>query len=112
MTTTAHPVDSTTCPACKAIGAHLAGCSASPCPSWCETSAAEHSLEVDEQLGDGPLHKGPAFGGRLRAWALDDAIGRTVAIDFEDRSDFQTADQLRDLARAAEEAAAWLEANR
>ncbi|ABL80088.1 MULTISPECIES: hypothetical protein [unclassified Nocardioides] len=81
--------------------------STTTCPDWCIDN--DHSQEVNEQLGDGPLHQGPAFGGRLRAWGLDDADGRTLSIDFEDRSDFGTPEQLRALAQAAEEAARWLE---
>ena len=79
------------------------------CPEWCVVGDHTDDREIDEQLGDGPLHKGPLFGGLLRGWGLDDGDQRRLSVDVEAREDFTSAAQLHALAAAAEEAAIWLD---
>lgn len=86
------------------------------CPGWC-LGAPGHELDPSSEEWDGGerLHKGPLFGGLLRAWGNSYADGRpmTVTVDAEDGSrDYSTPEQLHALAQAAEQAAEWLEAHR
>ena len=77
------------------------------CPAWC-TDADSADRAFDDE-GD-RLHKGPLFGGLLRGWGSESgARPLQVSVDVEQTDDFTTPDQLRALARAAHEAARWLE---
>lgn len=83
----------------------------STCPVWCLDKPG-HGIgdEYDDGSGD-RLHRGPRFG-PLEAWATTCADGRPMlySIDSDGTIDYSTPAALRELARAAEEAARWLEA--
>lgn len=81
------------------------------CPKWC-TLPEGHPYDD----GDDRLHKGPLFGGVLRGWGME-GTGRPMQLEVDTEpmapgAMFSSPDELRALAKAAEEAARWLESAR
>lgn len=123
--TSPYPVNSTTCPACRAIGGRALGCPTSPCPSWCALTGHPGKHDAGAEELDGRLvfyvtHETsfPVAVGRVHI----DLIGAVtdhsdgvreayVNVDAADVS-MHSPGELRALARAAEQAAAWLESVR
>lgn len=79
---------------------------AASCPPWCRTSPSEH-----EQDDPGAwLHEGPEFG-LLRTWCLDgpDPVFTATLAETHNGADELTADDLRQLATDALDAAMWMD---
>lgn len=75
------------------------------CPAWCTTSTADHADDDPARL----LHDGPEIVEGILAVQAGDGPVRGY---FAQREGEMTAEQLRALARACDQAAAWIEAQR
>ncbi|MBM0124001.1 hypothetical protein [Pimelobacter simplex] len=75
------------------------------CPSWCLTTAEEHA---EDDPGTW-LHEGPRFG-LLRTWWLEGATNAfTATVEDAEEGVELAADDLRQLATDALDAAIWLD---
>lgn len=126
--TTRHPVNSTSCPACKAIGGHAPECAervtvnpdgppAPPCPVWCtrpELELQRHTGAWDCVDDDGHLSRdhGRSFGEHVevtgRETSAAPGIVKNLRVYVDVEAEFSVLESLR-LTRDLVAAAEWLE---